>query len=115
MATTAVYARNRSVNRQLDMLEEFVDFGAGVALIGLFNQLAFQMWREQLDEFVHEPAQESAATESDFGDARRKQMAGIESNQIAVELRLIGHMGDDADTQAETHIGFRSEEHTSEL
>src|SRR5690606_20822267 len=67
-----------SVNRQLDMLEQFVELGLGVALVRLFNQLALEMRSKHLDEVVHEAAQERAATKADLGHARCKQMARIE-------------------------------------
>src|SRR5690606_13937907 len=78
----------RSVPRQLHMGEQLVELGAAVALVGLLDHVAGQVRREQLDELVHVAAQEGAAAEADLGDAVLEQVAGVEDDQVAVELRV---------------------------
>ncbi|MNQ46620.1 hypothetical protein D3C85_604420 [compost metagenome] len=61
---------------------------------------------ELLDEVAHETTQEGAATEADLGHAGLEQLAGIQHHQVAVELGVDRHLGHDAHTQAQAHIGL---------
>ncbi|MNG98126.1 hypothetical protein D3C79_572570 [compost metagenome] len=77
-----------------------------MALDGLGHHFTGQVRGEFLDEIAHEPAQEGAATEADLGDAGLEQFAGIQRHQVAVELGIDRHLGHDAHTQAQAHVGL---------
>ena len=59
-----------------------------------------------LDEVAHEAAQEGAAAEADLGHTGFEQLAGIQYNQIGVELGIHSHSRNDPDTQPKPHIGL---------
>ena len=64
------------------------------------------MRRKFGDEVVHIAAQESPLTEANACHARRKQMTAINGHQIGISFFIHRHAGDNADPNAQAHVGF---------
>ena len=94
------------MNRQFDTVEQLFQFLFVVALNGLGHDFPGQVRGELLDEVAHEPPQESAATETDLGDAGLEQLAGVEHHQVVIELGIDRHFRHDADPQAQAHVSL---------
>ena len=64
------------------------------------------MGGEQLYKVIHKFAHIGAPAKAHLGNARLKQMPGIQGDQIAVGTGVIGHLRDDTNAQTQTHIGL---------
>ena len=63
------------------------------------------MWREHLQELVHEPAQQHTAAEAHPGGVHREQVRGIADLEVRVLLAVDGEIGEDADAQDQQEDG----------
>src|SRR5690606_7005754 len=88
-----------SVSRQLDILEQLIQFGLVPALHSFGYHIAIQVRREFFDKVAHEAAHEGAAAKADLGHAGLEQLTGVEHDQIRIQLLVHGHFHHDADTQ----------------
>ena len=70
------------------------------------DQAAREVRSEQLDEIELVFAQQAAAPEADPGRVRREQVRRVDVHQVGVVLLFDGHAGDDADAEAEAHVGL---------
>ena len=59
-----------------------------------------------MDEIVHVTTQKGPLAESKAGHGGRKQMRGINFHKILVQLLVIGHTRNQANTQTEPNIGL---------
>ena len=64
------------------------------------------MRRQEGDEVVHIPTQQSIACEAEPGFVPREQMRGADGNEVVILRRVQGDVGNDTDTESEPNIGL---------
>src|SRR6187551_68566 len=94
------------MSRYFYIFKQLIQLGTGMAIKGFVNDVFGQMRRELLDKVIHESTQESAASETNFGHTRLKQVAGIQGDQITIGCIVVCHAGDDPYAQTKTDVSF---------
>src|SRR5271165_6661838 len=74
--------------------------------LGFTHELARQMRREQLDEFIHVGPQKRTAAKTDPSRMAFEQMRGVQHCKIGVADWVDRDARDDADAEADAHVGL---------